>query len=85
MPKVIAERSYSIWTDKPPTIARVRAIVQRGNPDAKGLTVRWVSNPRRVTYPRGGTGFIGRISVDAEGYKPRTMMVDSSIDGTRIA
>lgn len=85
MPKVIAERTYSTWTGKPPTIAKVRAIVQRGNPDAKGLIVRWVSNPRKVTYPTGVTGFIGRISVDAQGYRPRTMLVDSSSDGTRIA
>jgi hypothetical protein len=70
---------------KAPTIAHVRAIIARGNPTAKGLIVRWVMPPRKVTFPTGYVGWVGRVSVDAAGYRPRTMGVDAGTDGIRVA
>lgn len=51
-------------------------LLKHNNPDARRLKIAWVRKPKEVVYPTGIHGILGRISVNAPGYKPSLMIVD---------
>jgi hypothetical protein len=52
---------------------KAEAGFRRANPDADYISIEWTFGPKRVTYPTGLQGFVGRFVARAISHRTREL------------
>lgn len=66
-----------------PTLQDVVRMLRRSTPDADPK-VAWVQRPRLVTFPTGVRGYIGKVRVEAPGFRTTVMFINRDETGTSL-
>lgn len=70
--------------DGKPSLSDIRRAVSARHPGVR-VTVKWSARMRRVTYPTGVRGHIGRVVLSAAGFRSREYIVSADSHGFRLA
>ena len=63
---------------------RVEAGIRIANPDSTNLAIEWIEPARKVTWPTGVSGYIGRVQLTADDHEVRRMTARETPTGLSV-
>ncbi|WP_395772579.1 hypothetical protein [Arenimonas sp.] len=63
---------------------RAEAGIRSANPDALDLDIEWIEPARKVTWPTGVSGYIGRLQLSADGHEVRRVTARETPSGLSV-